>query len=33
MTEHVSYMNDILPCCDRCHESTTTDGALIMPKG
>ena len=33
LTEPVSYMIDILPCCDRCHESMTTDGAWIIPKG
>ena len=27
LTEHVSYMNDILPCSDRCNETMTTDGA------
>ena len=25
LTEHVSYMNDILPCSDCCHEMKTTD--------
>ena len=33
LTDPVSYMNDILPCCDRCHESMTTDRAWIIPKG
>ena len=27
LTEHVSYMNDILQCSDRCHETMTADGA------
>ena len=26
-TEHVSYMNDILPCSDCCHETMASDGA------
>ena len=26
-------MNDILPCCDRCHETMTTDVALFIPWG
>ena len=33
MTEHGSYLRDILPCSDRCHETITTDGALFIPKG
>ena len=27
LKEHVSYMNDILQCSDRCHETMTADGA------
>ena len=30
LTEHVSYMNDILPCSDRCHATMTTDGAWFI---
>ena len=33
LTEHVSYMNDILQCSDRCHETMTADGAWFMTKG
>ena len=32
LTEHASYINDILPCSDRCHEMLTTDGAWLKPK-
>ena len=35
LTEHVSYMNDILPCSVRCHETMITDqawqGYISMP--
>ena len=27
LMEHVSYMNDIIQCSDRCHETMTADGA------
>ena len=33
LTEHGSYLRDILPCSDRCHETITTDGPWFMPKG
>ena len=33
LTEHVSYMRDILPFSDRCHETMTTDGACIILEG
>ena len=33
LTEHGSYLRDILPCSDRCHETITTDGAWFIPKG
>ena len=33
MMQHVSYMNDILPCSDRCHETMTTNGAGFILKG
>ena len=29
LTKHVSYIYDILPCSDRCHETITTDGACL----
>ena len=29
LTEHVSYLKDILPCPDRCHETMTTGGACF----
>ena len=32
LTEHISHMNDILLCSDRCHEMMTTDGAWFVPK-
>ena len=33
MMEHVSYINDILPCSDRCHETMTSDGASFIHEG
>ena len=33
LTEHDSYLRDTLPCSDRCHETTTTDGAWFILKG
>ena len=33
MTEHGSYLRDILPCSDRCHGTIPTDGAWFIPKG
>ena len=33
LTEHVSYMNDILPCSDPCHAMKTTDRACLTPLG
>ena len=33
MTEHDSYLRDILPCSDCFQETTTTDGAWFIPKG
>ena len=33
LTEHVSYLRDIIPCSDRSHETITTDGAWFIPKG
>ena len=33
LTEHVSYMNDILPCSDPCHAMKTTDRACFTPFG
>ena len=32
-SEHVSYLRDILPCSDRCHETITIVGACFIPKG
>ena len=31
LMEHVSYMNDILPCSDRFHQTMTTYGACLIP--
>ena len=31
LTEHVSYMNDILQCSDPCHAMKTTDRACFTP--
>ena len=33
LTEQDSYLRDISPCPDRCHETMTTDGAWLIPKG
>ena len=33
LTEHESYLRDILPCSDGCHETMSTDGACFIPKG
>ena len=33
LTEHVSYMNDILQCSDPCHAMKTTDRACFTPYG
>ena len=33
LTEHVSYLRDILPCSDCFHETMTTDGAWFIPYG
>ena len=30
LKEHVSYINDILPCPDRCYLTMTTDGAWLI---
>ena len=32
LTEHVSYMNDMHLCSDRCHETMTTEGACFIHK-
>ena len=31
LIEHVSFLRDISPCSDHCHETTTTDGAWFIP--
>ena len=31
LTVHVSYMRDISPCSERCHETMTTDGVCFIP--
>ena len=33
LTEHGSYLRNILPCSDRCHETITTDRACFMNEG
>ena len=30
LTEHVSFINDLLPCSDRYHETMTTEGAFFI---
>ena len=32
LTEHVSYLKDIIPCSDRCHETMGTEGVCVMPE-
>ena len=33
MTEHDSYLRDILPCSDCCHKTMATDWALFLLEG
>ena len=33
LKKHVSYLTDISPCSDRCHEKMTTDGACFILEG